>query len=254
VTLTVSVPPVEYAYVVNSLAGTISEFNVGSGGALTAMNFITTGNNPQGIAIDPTSRYVYVANTNDNTLSEYAVGAGGVLASIGTVATGLSPSAIAIDPTGSYVYVTNDGDQTVSEYTIGTGGGLTLVGNHVYGVTSVVVFDSTAPYVYLQPSGVNSVSQYAVGAGGTLSFVSGAVTGAALSTIPIPELPAALPTWLEPCRVPMMTTSLKSEGFDSRDFESGTWPARAPTAGEVWIESGPRLMRIAPLGWTFTTS
>jgi DNA-binding beta-propeller fold protein YncE len=87
---------VEYAYVLNSLAGTISEFNVGSGGALSAMNFITTGNNPQGIAIDPTSRYVYVANTNDNTLSEYAVGAGGVLASIGTVATGLSPSAIAI--------------------------------------------------------------------------------------------------------------------------------------------------------------
>jgi 6-phosphogluconolactonase (cycloisomerase 2 family)/uncharacterized protein YjdB len=177
VTLTVSVPPAEYAYIVNSVAGTISEFSVGSGGALNATTFISTGNDTYAIAIDPTSRYVYVANQSDNTLAEFKVGSGGQLTSIGTVAAGPIPSSIAIDPTGSYVYVTNQGDGSLWAYTIATGGGLNTVGPLVLGVTSAPVLNPLAPYVYTLNSGTNIVSAYAIGAGGAVSFVSSAVTG-----------------------------------------------------------------------------
>jgi DNA-binding beta-propeller fold protein YncE len=86
----VSVPPVEYAYVVNSLAGTISEFSVGSGGALTATTFISTGNNPRAIAIDPTSRYVYVSNYGDRIVPEYTIGTGGGLSPVGNQVYGVT--------------------------------------------------------------------------------------------------------------------------------------------------------------------
>ncbi|HVT12875.1 MAG TPA: beta-propeller fold lactonase family protein [Fimbriimonadaceae bacterium] len=62
----------------------VAEFSVGAGGGLTALDpsFVTAGNAPYFIAIDPTGRFAYVANSNDGTVSEYAARFDGQLISL----------------------------------------------------------------------------------------------------------------------------------------------------------------------------
>jgi 6-phosphogluconolactonase (cycloisomerase 2 family)/uncharacterized protein YjdB len=176
-TLTVSLPPAEYAYVADSNTSLLTEYSVGASGALTEIASIGTGSNPQNVAIDPTSRYVYVVN-QDETVSEYAVGAGGALNPIRSVSTfGVGPGPIAVDPTGSYVYVTNLSDNSLAEFTIATGGMLSFAGYQLSGGPSLMVFDPTAPYVYALYPGSNTVSQYAILPQGALSLVGTVVTG-----------------------------------------------------------------------------
>jgi 6-phosphogluconolactonase (cycloisomerase 2 family) len=147
-------PANQYAYVVNFGSGTVSQFLVGSGGALT-QNVINptanTGNGPVSIAIHPSYSYAYVTNFTDGTVSQYSIPAGGVLTPLmsvagtvpfftGTVPTGTTgsatppgPTAIAVDPKGKFVYVLNTTDSltldgprgTISQFAIGNRGELT---------------------------------------------------------------------------------------------------------------------------------
>jgi len=119
----------EYAYVANVNASTVSEYTIGTGGALTPMTpaTVTTGTSPVSVTVDPTGKYAYVANLGNATVSEYTIGTGGALTPMtpATVTTGPGPVSVTVDPTGKYAYVANVGNATVSEYTIGTGGALT---------------------------------------------------------------------------------------------------------------------------------
>ena len=180
-----------YAYVANygsgglstpNAAGTVSQYDVGSDGALTPMSIptVVTGAEPNAVVVDPTSTYVYVANVNDNDVTLYNIGAGGALlpnAVQANVATGVHPFGLAIDPTGSYLYVANSGSNTISQFSIGTGGVLTALTVPTVaagaGVSSVTV-DPTGKYLYATnraPSSTmpSTLSQYLIGTDGSLT-------------------------------------------------------------------------------------
>ena len=70
-----------FAYVANAGSSTISQYTVGSSGALTAMATasIATGTTPYSVTVDPTGHYVYVANYLSGTVSQYVVGSSGAV-------------------------------------------------------------------------------------------------------------------------------------------------------------------------------
>ncbi len=131
-------PTSAYLYVANAGDNTVSEFNIGPGGALSlaAGSPVGTGGTyPFSVTVDPSGKYVYVANTGSvpntpvvaGTISQFSIGAGGALSVIvpGPVAAGLGVSSVTVDPTGSYAYATNRGESSLSQYAIGINGALT---------------------------------------------------------------------------------------------------------------------------------
>ena len=123
VTLTVSAT--EYAYAVNFIEGTISQYTVGVNGVLAPMTPATlpTGVNPYAFDIDPSHHFLYVVNNlngaGGNSVTEFTIAANGSLTAVApNVATGSTPNGITVDPSGTHAYVANFGDGTVSQYTI----------------------------------------------------------------------------------------------------------------------------------------
>ena len=165
--------------------GGISEFDVGSGGALTpkATASVAGGDRPAAIAVSPNGAGVYVTNSDTDGvggISQYDVGAGGALSPMATVtvAAGDGPIAIAVSPDGRSVYVANvstDGAGGVSQYDVGAGGTLTPKSNPTVPGGSqpeaiAVSPDGKSVYVAnADTDGAGGVSQYDVGAGGALS-------------------------------------------------------------------------------------
>ena len=85
-----------------STAGAVSQYGVGSGGALVPKSppDVAAGKGPEGIAISPDGTSVYVVNGADGTVSQYDIKAGGLLApkSTKTVDAGSAPFEIAVSP------------------------------------------------------------------------------------------------------------------------------------------------------------
>ena len=167
-----------YLYVTGG-GGLLSQFSIGTGGALTPLNpaTVATGNGPQGVAADPAGQFVYVVNSIDNTVSQYAIGASGALTplNVPTVPTGNAPNAIAVDPRGQYVYVLNSTDNTVSQYSLGSGGALTQLSPPTVptgAAPTAIVVDPSSHYVYAVNSADDTVSQFAIGPGGALNPLS----------------------------------------------------------------------------------
>ncbi len=116
-------------YVVNksgSLAGnvngSISAFQVGAGGALTAVagSPFPAGVTPNSIASDPASKFLYVTDGASNQLINYIVQSTGVIIPQpnGPTKTDVLPDAVTVDPRGFYVYVANFTASNVSAYSI----------------------------------------------------------------------------------------------------------------------------------------
>ena len=148
-------PSGKYVYTANAGDETISQYTIGTNGALTPMtpSAIYSGMGPESITVDPSGKYVYAVNFESNTVSQYSISANGALTPMTpvTVGTWFFPTCVAVDPSGKYVYVVNNAEYsangTVSQYTIGANGALipmttsmvaagfmpnsiTIVGNH----------------------------------------------------------------------------------------------------------------------------
>ena len=168
-----------YAYVANYSSNTVSQYTIGTGGALTAMSTatVTAGYGPFSVAVDPFSKYAYVANTGSNTVSQYTIGTGGALTAMtpATVTTGTGPHSVTLDPSGKYAYVANSGDNTVSQYTIGTGGALTAMSTPTVAAgsyPSYVTINASSKFAYVANLNDNTVSQYTIGTGGALTAMT----------------------------------------------------------------------------------
>ena len=94
-------------YVANGGDDSVSEFTIGSGGALTLLGTTATGagTGPNSITIDPSGAYAYVADrgtrnpyTPGTTVSQYTIGADGSLTPVTspTVLSGRAPSSVAV--------------------------------------------------------------------------------------------------------------------------------------------------------------
>jgi 6-phosphogluconolactonase (cycloisomerase 2 family) len=197
VTLTVSATV--YAYATNFDAGTVSQYMISPGGALSALTppTVAAGASPFSVSVELTGQYVYVANYNADTVSQYAIGATGALTPLGTpaVMTGSHPNGVTIDPPNKHAYVANFGDNTVSQYNIGTTGALTPMGTPTVATGSFpasIVISPNGKYAYVADyactgpgcaAAQGTISQYTVGADGALTAMSPAMvnTGSATS-------------------------------------------------------------------------
>ena len=89
-------PDGESVYVANVSSDSVSQYDVGAGGALSPKSpaTVAAGAFPRGVAVSPDGGSVYVTNFFGDSVSQYDVGAGGALApkSPATVAAGDRPA------------------------------------------------------------------------------------------------------------------------------------------------------------------
>ena len=168
------------AYVANLTNGTVSQYKIGAGEALTPQSppTVDTGSSsgPFALAATPDGRSVYLADLS-GSIDEFTVGADGSLSPKmpASVPDDNDPWNIAVSPDGKSAYVANDstdGPDGVSQYNISAAGTLTpktpatvAAGDFPWGV----VLSPDGKSAYVSNSGIARISQYDVGADGTLT-------------------------------------------------------------------------------------
>src|SRR6185369_9736610 len=174
-----------YAYATNFDDNSVSQYVVGSDGALSPLSTPTVpaGQQPFSISVEPTGEYVYVSNWSSSSVSQYRIGSDGTLSPIGsgTVPTGQNPNAVTIDHADRFAYVANLGESSISQYKIGLDGALIpMTTPKVPGGNSpaAVVVDPKNRFAYaadfgandyVPPPGPSTISQYSIAADGSLT-------------------------------------------------------------------------------------
>ena len=101
-----------------------------------------TGNNPQGVASDPTGRFLYTANSQDSTVSAFTIdSSSGALTPISgsPYAESAAPAALAMDPAGQFLYVGEDSTTGIEAFAINaTSGAITPIAGSPFSSTSAV--------------------------------------------------------------------------------------------------------------------
>jgi DNA-binding beta-propeller fold protein YncE len=168
-------PDSKYLYAANYGSATVSQFTIGSTGALTAMSTpsVAAGVNPYAVAVSPDGLYVYVVNASGNSVSQYSIGSTGALtalspATVSLSSVGTTPLSIAIAPDSNYLYVTLSDSAKLAQFSIGSTGLLTALSPASVSTgtsPSGIVVSPGGRYAYVANSGDNSVSQYSISSG-----------------------------------------------------------------------------------------
>jgi 6-phosphogluconolactonase (cycloisomerase 2 family) len=183
-------PTGNYLYAANynsNGAGSVSQYTIGTDGALTpntAGPTVPTQNGPNGITVDPAGTYVYVANYGSGSVSEYIITPSGAnagsLTFVADVPSGTEAASVALDPLGRYAYVPNYGTDTISVFTI-SAGAFTFASTTTLAAGSAPSFalvDPSGQYLYVADQadsagpGPGSIAQFTIGAGGALTPMS----------------------------------------------------------------------------------
>jgi YVTN family beta-propeller protein len=116
-------PDGDSVYVANSGSDTISQYDVGTGGALSFKRTVGAGDNPAEVAVSPDGGSLYLTNAGDlaaggGSVFQYDVAADGTLTPKRprTVSAGSHPLGVAVSPDGASAYVTDSSSP-------GSGGG-----------------------------------------------------------------------------------------------------------------------------------
>jgi 6-phosphogluconolactonase len=183
-------PTQGFLYVSNGVAGNISAFAIGSGGALTELTPAvplpsTTGTaaTVAGLAIDPKGQFLYAADSANNTIASFNI-AGGPLAAVAgsPFPAGTKPVGVTVDNTSSFVYSANQGSNDVSAFKT-TSGALTQVAGSPFPVepagsvgTPQPVFltvDESNTFLYVANFGSSSISAFGIkSSDGTLGLIT----------------------------------------------------------------------------------
>jgi len=132
-------PNGSFLYIANYSDNTISEFSIGTTGALTGLPESPVGETYQGptsLLVDNTGSYLYVANKGSGNVAAYSISSGGTLLVLSNspFGAGGNPGFLAIDPSGDFLFVgTQGGNPQVQSFTLSTSTG-TLVSVANYGV------------------------------------------------------------------------------------------------------------------------
>ena len=168
------------AYVANLGNGTVSQYKIGAGEALTPQSPPTvdtgSGSDPFALAATPDGTSVYVADFS-GSIDQYTVGADGSLSAKtpASLPDDNGPWNIAVSPDGKSAYVANnstDGPNGVSQYDIAADGTLTAKTPATVAAGAspwAVVVSPDGKSAYVSNSGDGTVSQYNVAANGTLT-------------------------------------------------------------------------------------
>ena len=194
-------PSGHWFYVTNNQNATVSQFTIGTAGALTSMvtSTITSPSSyasPTAVAVDPSGKYAYVASqigngTGQALISQYTIEQStGALESNGYSLTGPSTYStpftikIASIPSGEYDYVTNYQDGTIWQHKVQDDGTLASLGSVSTGGTIAIeiAVHPSGKYLYAtvytgSPSSV--VAQFNIDqTDGTLSAMTPATVSA----------------------------------------------------------------------------
>lgn len=175
-------PSGNFLYVTGQEAqGWIEEFPV-SQGVLGTPAVVLTGNNPFGLAIDPTGSHLYTANKLDSSLSTFTINSDGSLTELGSPIgeTYTGPVNLLIDKSGKYVYVANQGSSNLAAYSIGSDGGLTLLTGSPFTTASQPSFiatDSSGKYVFVGNQSSSVIQSF------SLNSSTGALTSVAAYSV-----------------------------------------------------------------------
>jgi 6-phosphogluconolactonase (cycloisomerase 2 family) len=137
-------PSGRFAYVANSLATTVSVYNINATtGALSPISgspSFTTGPNPASVTVNPLGTYVYVPSVTGNYVNTYAIDAStGALTQLtdSPFESDQNPLFVAIDPSGKFAYAANNGSNDITAYKVnGTSGDLISVAGDFPGVAA----------------------------------------------------------------------------------------------------------------------
>ena len=251
-------PTGKYAYVANTVDGTISAYTIDqttlNGGQLTTVSGspFSAGTSPTSVTITRESssgaEYAYVANMVDGTISAYTIDQTSTLGALDTIygspfSAGTYPTSVTIDPTGSFVYVANMGDNTISAYTIdqtSTFGALDTVSGSPFATgtypTSVTI-DPTGQFAYV-PSDDGNVYAY------TINTTTGALTTVSGSPYAIGNYPT--PVTIDPTGKFAYVASAGSNTIYA--YTINTTTGALTTAGSTVIKYSPSAITVDPTG------
>ncbi len=141
-----------FAYVTNSLDGTVTVINAVTNTVVGAP--ISVGLSPEQIALSPDGSTAYVSNTGSNTVSVIDTATHTIVA---TVTVGASPTGITANADGSRVYVSNSGSNTITA--IDTSSNQVIGSSIVTGAGPNAVFvDGANGRLYVGNTGDSSIS------------------------------------------------------------------------------------------------
>lgn len=162
------------AYVTNASSATVSQFTIGTGGALAAMPTATvaTGTLPRSVTVDPFGRFAFVTNFTSNNISVYTINpvTFALTEVIGSpFSAGTWPTSVSVDPSGRYLYVSNYGwpsTGSVSAYSINpVSGTLIPVAGSPFAAgngSSSIDIDPSGRFVYVTNLLVDTISAFSI--------------------------------------------------------------------------------------------
>jgi 6-phosphogluconolactonase len=170
-------------------SGVVEAFSV-TAGALQPIQpvsvFPTAGNNPNGLAIDPTGTFLYVANSSSNSISIFTIASTGSLSPVQNSpidSTYTVPISLILDSAGKFLYVANQGSNNVAAYSISSTTGLPaiLTITSTTGTTttafatesspSLVALDPNGKYLFVGNQGTSAGIQSLVTSSGNLTNI-----------------------------------------------------------------------------------
>ena len=150
---------VRYAYVANSVDGTVSVLNTNTyAQSPISVGTPASGQNPGSntavLTVTPDGSRVYVTNANDDNVKVIRTSDNTV---IGTIAVGDNPRGIAVNPAGTLVYVANSSSTTISVID-STGGPGTVVATLTAGqFPRELAVNPAGTFLYVANNGDNTV-------------------------------------------------------------------------------------------------
>ncbi len=133
-------PDGSFLYIANFGDNTISEFQIGTTGALSGLPESPVGETylgPTFLLVDNTGSYLYVANKGSGNVAAYSISSGGTIQVLpnSPFGNGGNPGVLAIDPSGNFLFTgTQGGSLWVQSFTLSTSTGtLVEVGNYPVG-------------------------------------------------------------------------------------------------------------------------
>ncbi len=243
-------PSGKYLYVVNQAARTISQYSVGSRGALSPLGTPTVSvpvtGTPNDIDIDPSGRFAYVASSN-KVVAQFAIGSNGAL-------TAMTPSSIALDtiaaaaavtPSGSSLYVISANTDGVSQYGIGDNGAISALPLTTVPTGSspqAIAVDPLGKYAFVANVDSADISQY------TISPATGALTPSNPTSVS-----AGTANTDSPCSIAVDPSGKYEYVVDSRGATSRVWQYTIDTSG-VLAPMASAFVATGAYGRTITVS
>jgi 6-phosphogluconolactonase len=116
-------PNGSFLYVANTGGNSISEYSIGSDGALTELVGSPIGETysaPLSVLVDNSGKFLFVANNGSSNVAAYSIGSNGSLTLLtnSPFASGAQPSYLAEDPKGNFLYVGNQSSPVIEAFGI----------------------------------------------------------------------------------------------------------------------------------------